>query len=70
MWKCQGRMVNQICGAVTDMKELYCSKCGKRRAVNDEALANGTNVIGTLYTVDSQGVETWDYPGPEPHKKT
>ncbi|CAG7566190.1 unnamed protein product [Fusarium equiseti] len=70
MWKCHGRMLNEICGGVTDIKELECSKCGKRRAANDEALANGSNVIGTLHSVDSQGEETWDYTGPEPHKKT
>ncbi|KAJ4118957.1 hypothetical protein NW768_010700 [Fusarium equiseti] len=70
MWRCNGKMLNQICGAVTDVKESECSKCGKRRAANDEALSNGTNVIGTLHSVGSQGEETWNYTGPEPHKKT
>ena len=63
-------MLNQICGGVTDWRELECSKCGKRRAVNDEALANGSIFIGTLDSVGTQGEETWNYTGPEPHKKT
>jgi len=70
MWKCNGKMLNQICGGVTDWRGLECSKCGKRRVANDEALSNGSNVIGTLYSVGSQGEETWDYHAPEPQKKT
>ncbi|CEI61811.1 hypothetical protein FVEN_g12706 [Fusarium venenatum] len=69
MWKCYGRTVDKICDAVTDYTEFDCSKCGKRRAVNDEALSNGSHVIGRLFSVSSQGVETWEYYEPRPQKK-
>ncbi|KAL6916880.1 hypothetical protein FSHL1_008446 [Fusarium sambucinum] len=69
MWKCNGKALGQICGEVTDNGEFDCSKCGKRRAVNDEALGNGSNIIGRLYNVSSQGVETWEYYEPRPQKK-
>ncbi|KAL3601526.1 hypothetical protein FPOAC2_05790 [Fusarium poae] len=69
MWKCYGKTANEVCGGVTDYTEFDCSKCHKRRAVNDEALSNGSNLIGRLYNVSSQGVETWEYYEPRPHKK-
>ncbi|KAL4731557.1 hypothetical protein ACLX1H_000529 [Fusarium chlamydosporum] len=50
MWQCNGKMLGQVCGGKTDWREMECSKCGKKRAVNDLALSNGSNIIGTLYS--------------------
>ncbi|QPC59368.1 hypothetical protein HYE67_001599 [Fusarium culmorum] len=69
MWRCNGMTLDKICGQDTDVNEMNCSTCKKRRAVNDEALSYGPNIIGRLYSISSQGVETWEYYVPRPIKK-
>ncbi|KAK6715106.1 hypothetical protein SNK04_14555 [Fusarium graminearum] len=68
MWRCNGRTYGKVCGQDTNINDMDCSACKKTRAVDDLALSYGPNIIGRLYSIISQGVETWEYYEPRPSR--
>ncbi|RGP74589.1 hard surface induced [Fusarium sporotrichioides] len=65
-WKCNNNVGGKPCGKINDISSTMCD-CGTRRKADTEALAADGSIIGSMYRLNDDLTEDWEYFSPKKH---